>query len=146
MAKIQMGQVFRALRVLTGTSFAPRTRGTFDLLHGRKPQEQFRVIPSRSCVSDAKDKRSCRKALSSSVNEKLFQTVGQDLEALPARSFACGWTVANSSNCCALQRWISHAAKRLVQDSLVTRHRCFVHGWGYELLLSSLELPGRRPW
>ena len=45
MAKIQTGQVSRARHVLTGAPLAPRTEETFNLLQGRRPQEQVRPIP-----------------------------------------------------------------------------------------------------
>ena len=45
MAKIQSGQVSRAHPVLTGAPLAPRTEETFNLLQGRRLQEQVRPIP-----------------------------------------------------------------------------------------------------
>ena len=45
MAKIQAGQVSRASPRLDGSTLAPRTEETFNLLQGRRPQEQVRPIP-----------------------------------------------------------------------------------------------------
>ena len=74
MAKIQAGRVSRARHVLTGAPLAPRIEEMFNLLQGRRPQEQSGQFQRKCFVSDLKN-RVKLKASSASVCKKLLQAV-----------------------------------------------------------------------